>query len=165
MSERLDIVNEHDEVIGTATRDRVHLENHLHRSSHIALFNTRGEVFVQLRSMSKDNNAGLWDTSAAGHVDSGEAYLDCAVRELSEELGVVVEPDALQRVGRLTPTKQNGFEFTEVYRVCSEQKLVLQAEEIDDGRWLEPGALNQWMIEQPDAFTDVFHTIWPLVRP
>ena len=165
MSEWLDIVNERDEIIGTATRDHIHSENYLHRSSHIALFNSRGEIFVQLRSMSKDNNAGLWDTSAAGHVDSGECYLDCAVRELSEELGVVVEPSALQRVGRLKPTKQNGFEFTEVFTVCSEQKLVLQVDEIDDGRWLEPYALNQWMSDQPDAFTDVFHTIWPLIRP
>jgi len=165
MSEWLDIVNERDEVVGTATRERIHQQNHWHRSAHIALFNTRGEIFVQLRSMNKDNGAGLWDTSAAGHVDSGESYLECAVRELAEELGVAVTPDSLENRGRLNPTAANGFEFTEIYTVCSEQPLVLQAEEIDDGRWLKPDALEQWMDEQPHVFTDAFHSIWPVVRP
>ncbi len=165
MSEWLDIVNDRDEVIGKAPRDQIHREKHLHRSSHIALFNTRGEIFVQLRSMNKDNGAGLWDTSAAGHVDSGETYLACAVRELAEELGIVVSPDALRRAGQLDPNERNGFEFTEIYTVISDQSLVLQAEEIDDGRWLSAEALDDWLIQDAGAFTEAFRVIWPLVRP
>ena len=83
MVEWLDIVDENDTVVGKAPRDQIHRENHRHRSAHIVLFNSQGQVFVQLRSMNKDNSAGLWDTSAAGHVDSGESYEQCAVRELN----------------------------------------------------------------------------------
>jgi predicted NUDIX family NTP pyrophosphohydrolase len=46
---------------------------------------------VHKRSLSKDINAGLWDTSAAGHVDAGEMYDVCAHRETIEELGVCVD--------------------------------------------------------------------------
>ena len=164
MSEWLDIVDTNDSVIGRAPREVVHSENHLHRSSHIVVFNTRGQVFVQLRSRLKDSNPRLWDTSAAGHVDSGENYLDCAVRELLEELGIIVPPDSLNRVGKLLPEQRNGFEFTELFTVCSDQQIVLQEEEIEEGIWVQPEELDRWIAREADAFTDIFRTIWPMVK-
>ncbi len=163
MTEWLDIVDEHDRVIGRDTRARIHAAGHLHRSSHIVLFNTRGEVFVQLRSKNKDSGAGLWDTSAAGHVDSGETYAECAVRELYEELGIQIDPIALNPVGVLKPSERNGYEFTAIFSVCSEQPLVLQEEEIDDGRWLKPDLLERWLSDSGDHFTDAFKSIWAIV--
>ena len=163
MEEWLDIVDESNTVIGSAPRHRVHAEGHYHRSSHIMLFNSRDQVFVQLRSMNKDNGAGLWDSSAAGHVDSGESYLDCAVRELREELGIVVPPEALDMVGNLEPQERNGYEFSNIFTLCSEQRLVLQAEEIDDGKWLTPGELDQLIEQQRSDFTEAFLVVWNIV--
>ena len=163
MNEWLDIVDKHDQVIGRDTRARVHDAGHFHRSSHIVLFNSKGQVFVQLRSMSKDSGAGLWDTSAAGHVESGETYLDCAVRELREELGIEVAASALQQVATLQPQVRNGLEFTYVFTVICDQVLQLQAEEIDDGRWLSPSDLQMWIDSAGAEFTEVFRIIWPLV--
>ncbi|MFK8081350.1 MAG: NUDIX domain-containing protein [Granulosicoccus sp.] len=163
MTEWLDIVDDRDRVIGRDTRTLVHAGGHFHRSSHIVLFNKRGEVFVQLRSMSKDSGAGLWDTSAAGHVDSGESYLACAVRELHEELGIKVHDQELILIGKLPPDARTGLEFTQVYRVCSEQALVLQADEIDDGRWLMPDELAEWMARRGDQFTEGFKLIWSML--
>ncbi|MFK7857355.1 MAG: NUDIX domain-containing protein [Granulosicoccus sp.] len=164
MTEWLDIVDDRDRIIGRDTRARVHAEGHLHRSSHIVLFNSRGEVFVQLRSMLKDSGAGLWDTSAAGHVDSGESYIDCAVREMREELGVALSADSFTEVGKLPPDVRTGYEFTCVYRVDSDQPLVLQAEEIDDGRWLLPGELDEWIARCGCEFTEGFKLIWTLIN-
>lgn len=163
-SEWLDVVNENDEVVGRATRDDVHRDSLIHRSAHILLLNSKNQIFVQLRSLSKDNSAGLWDTSAAGHVDSGESYLQCAVRELAEELGVTLRPDDLTPVGRLPPERRNGFEFTQIYTACSDQPLTLQAEEIDDGRWVSADELDTWISEDRAAFTDTFLTIWANVK-
>lgn len=159
--EWLDIVDINDKVVGKETRDVIHAKGHLHRSTHIVLNNSKGEVFVQLRSKNKDVGAGLWDTSAAGHVDSGESYLQCAVRELEEELGVILEQAALEFIIQLQPEERTGFEFTQVFRVVSDQAIVLQSEEVDDGRWLAPQALSQWIEESPEQFTDVFKLIWP----
>lgn len=163
MTEWLDIVDETDTVIGRAPREQIHRDGHLHRSAHIALFNSRGQIFVQLRSRFKDMAAGLWDTSAAGHVDSGESYEACAVRELHEELGVKLGIDSLQPVGQLTPDERNGFEFTEVYAACSDQQLVLQEEEIEDGRWVTMAELDLWMQQRPSDFTQVFRLICPMI--
>ena len=86
--ELLDVVDSKDRVIGQATRGKVHAQGLLHRSVHILVFNSTGDMFLQKRAMTKDENPGYWDTSSAGHVNAGEDYLACAHRELMEELGI-----------------------------------------------------------------------------
>lgn len=163
MSEWLDIVDADDKVVGRATRESAHRNKQQHRSSHVVLFNTSGQVLVQHRSHDKDTNPGLWDSSAAGHVDSGESYLRCAARELEEELGVVLDTADLTPIAKLRPEDRNGFEFTQIYKATSDQSLVLQQSEIIDAKWLLPGQLESWMSERPADFTDIFHIIWPIV--
>src|SRR5512137_895073 len=89
--EIFDVVNERDEVVGRNTRAEVHRLGLMHRAVHILVFNRRGEIFLQKRSMLKDRQPGLWDSSASGHVDSGEDYDACAVRELREEIGLQLD--------------------------------------------------------------------------
>ncbi|MEY2408080.1 MAG: hypothetical protein QOF48_750, partial [Verrucomicrobiota bacterium] len=88
--EIFDVVNERDEVVGRAPRREVHQNGLRHRAVHVLVFNSRGEVFLQKRSMTKDTFPGAWDSSASGHLDCGEDYDACAIRELREELGVVL---------------------------------------------------------------------------
>lgn len=164
MSEWLDIVDAQDRVIGRDTRARVHAGGHFHRSSHVILLNSHQQVFVQLRSTTKDTNPGLWDTSAAGHVDSGESYLSCAVRELQEELGIDVPEQAMVLIGKLQPKPSNGHEFTHIFTVSSDSSVVLEAGEVADGRWVSPSELEGWMAEDEAQFTDVFRMIWGIYR-
>ncbi|MCX6894637.1 MAG: NUDIX domain-containing protein, partial [Verrucomicrobia bacterium] len=92
MSEEIfDIVNERDEVVGQAPRREVHARGLWHRAIHVLVFNARGEVFLQKRSLLKDTAKGLWDSSSSGHLDTGEDYDACAVRELREEIGLAME--------------------------------------------------------------------------
>ncbi|MEJ0091140.1 MAG: hypothetical protein WDM80_15525 [Limisphaerales bacterium] len=59
MSEEIfDIVNERDEVIGQAPRKEVHARGLWHRAVHVLVFNARGEVFLQKRSMLKGHGQG-----------------------------------------------------------------------------------------------------------
>jgi isopentenyldiphosphate isomerase len=60
----------------------------MHRAVHILVFDESGRLFLQKRSLHKDLNPGLWDTSAADHVDAHEDYASGAARELREELGI-----------------------------------------------------------------------------
>ncbi|MEK9738209.1 MAG: NUDIX domain-containing protein [Euryarchaeota archaeon] len=71
-SEIFDIVNDSDKVIGSASRNEVHNRGLKHRSVHLLIFNKRGAVLLQKRSMEKDTFPGVWDSSVSGHVDSGE---------------------------------------------------------------------------------------------
>ncbi len=162
--EWLDIVDDKDRIIGAAPRGIVHRKLYQHRAVHIMLSNSGGEVFLQRRSHDKDTNPGLWDTSSAGHVDSGEAVLLAAARELTEELGIAITPDAFREHGRLLPSVENGFEHVTLYSACSDEALNLCPKEIIDGKWLKPDALDRWLAEAPEVFTTTFSVIWHTVR-
>src|ERR1700722_17566559 len=117
--EIFDVVNDRDEVIGQNTRGEVHRLGLKHRAVHVLVFNRRGEIFLQKRSMRKDTFPGAWDSSASGHLDSGESYDDCAVRELREEIGLQIAR-APERIFRLEACAETGQEFVWVYRLESE---------------------------------------------
>ncbi len=159
-AEWLDVVNKYDKVIGRALRSDVHRRALYHRSTHILLFDSKQRVFVQLRSASKDTNPGLWDSSAAGHVDAGERYAACAARELREELGVAVQEQELLETDRFAPNPSSGYEFMRVYRCVSDAPITLEINEVADGRWVSPTELDHWLKKHPEQFTDTFATIW-----
>ncbi len=164
MSEEIfDVVNEHDEVIGQQLRREVHRLGLRHRAVHVLVFNARGEVFLQKRSMSKDTFPGAWDSSASGHLDSGEAYDVCAVRELREEIGLTlsVPPEKLFKIDACPET---GQEFVWVYRCTSEGPFTLHPEEIERGGWFTPEQVTQWMARQPEDFASALLLIWRLGR-
>lgn len=157
--ELLDVVDIDDRVIDVKTRGEIHARGLMHRAVHILVFNSGGELFIQKRSMSKDENPGQWDTSAAGHVDNGESYLDCALRELEEELGIVTdaEPEYLFHV---PPSILNGMEHSEIYRYVYDGELKLQAEEIDEGKWLGQKQMDALVADANSQLTDSFRLIW-----
>ena len=87
--EIFDIVDETGEKIGEATRNEVHGNPALiHRSVHIMVLNSEGELYLQKRADNKDIQPGKWDTSVGGHVNRGEEVDAAAEREAEEELGI-----------------------------------------------------------------------------
>src|SRR5579859_5510227 len=116
MSEEIfDVVNEHDEVIDHRPRSEVHRRGLMHRATHVLVFNARGQVFLQKRSLSKDRQPGLWDSSASGHVDTGESYDVCAMRELREEIGLSLSAPP-ERLFKLPASTETDQEHVWVYR-------------------------------------------------
>ena len=161
--ELLDVVDERDNVIAVRRRGEIHAEGLMHRAVHILVFNSGGDLFLQKRSQSKDEQPGKWDSSAAGHVDSGEEYLDCARREIGEELGIVAD-QPMQALFKLPASALTGNEHCMVYRYCFDGPMVLQAEEIDDGLWIDPVAMDQRVADRDPDLTEALCLIWNKYR-
>src|SRR5258706_10397122 len=160
MSEEIfDVVNERDEVIGQQSRSEVHRLGLKHRAVHVLVFNSRGEVFLQKRSLQKDRQPGLWDSSASGHLDCGENYDDCAVREAREEIGLKLSA-APQRLFKLAASAATDQEHLWVYRCEAEGPFTLQAEEIERGDWFAVEELTRWMAQRPQDFASALLVIW-----
>ena len=153
-AERFDVVDENDCVVRSEFRDVVHVNNLRHRAVHMLLFNATGELYLQKRSIWKDRNPGLWDSSAAGHVDSGEDYLTAARRELQEELGIEAPP--LTPFARLTPSESNGWEFIQTYRAQHEGPFHPAPLEVETGAFFPMEKIRQWTSSNPHDFSPVF---------
>lgn len=87
--EFLDVVNENDEVVSSVSREDVYEKSLRHRIAHVVVFNDNGEMLLQFRSKNVSFCPNHWVTSAGGHVQAGESYMEAAKREYMEELGVV----------------------------------------------------------------------------
>jgi isopentenyl-diphosphate delta-isomerase type 1 len=157
--EIFDVVNERDEVIGKKPRKEVHRLGLMHRAIHVLVFNKGGQVFLQKRSMIKDRQPGLWDSSASGHVDSGEDYDSCVMRELREEIGLQLS-EVPQRLFKMPASAETDQEHVWVYRCEAEGPFQLHPEEIECGDWFEPEQVTRWMREKPEAFASALLVIW-----
>lgn len=112
--EVLDIVDEGGVPTGeTVARQAAHRFGIRHRTAHVWLVRRRCgklQVLLQKRSAGKDSHPGCYDISSAGHIPAGEGFLESALRELREELGVRAAAE------ELLPCGQRRFEYRETFR-------------------------------------------------
>jgi isopentenyl-diphosphate Delta-isomerase len=160
MSEEIfDVVNDRDEVISQAPRSEVHRRKLNHRAVHVLIFNSRGQVFLQKRSLIKDCFPGAWDSSASGHLNQGEDYDACAFREVREELGIQLSC-VPRRLFKLPACAETGLEFVWVYQCQHEGPFTLDPEEIELGGWFSPEEVTRWMEEKSGEFASALLAIW-----
>ena len=148
--EYLDIVSEDGNPTGeTVDRDTAHREGILHRTAHVWVVregNDGYEILLQKRSMNKDSFPGLYDTSSAGHIPAGADFVESAIRELSEELGIDATPGQLNYAGMFRIQYEKMFhermfkdnEVTKVYVYMEPVEidgLTLQESEVEEVRW------------------------------
>lgn len=156
--EMLAVVDENDTVIGSERRDVIHRDGIRHRAVHIFALNPKGEIFLQKRSRLKDNCPGLWDSSAAGHVDAGEEYDECAARELEEELGLV--DHEVREVGKLGAHANTGWEHVRLYATLTKEKVRFPCVEIEYGGWFTMPQIDEWAGAVPNDFAPGFLACW-----
>lgn len=156
-TESLDAVDENDRVVATLPRREIHAGKHLHRAVHVFVRNKAGEIYLQFRSHLKDTHGLKWDSSASGHVDPGESYHDCAVREMWEEIWV--EPKGeIVRIARIGASEATDLEFIEVFLAEAKGRIRIHGKEVDSGRWFSPEFIEEWMGRRPQDFATGFIT-------
>ncbi len=102
MSENVQVVSPHGEFLPDVCEyEKVHREGIWHATSHVWICVGYQHMVFQLRSRKKDNFPLHWDVSAAGHIRHGESSMKAASREVNEELGLVVDPEALIYLGKV----------------------------------------------------------------
>ena len=157
--EIFDVVDEHDRVVSQERRSVVHQRGLRHRAVHILIFNRKGELFLQKRSMTKDVSPGCWDSSCCGHVDSGETYDIALLRELNEELGLKISPGEAKLLFKVGACPQTAQEFVMVYRLDHEGPFELHPEEIDTGEWFTTEQVDRLLEEKADQVAASFRYI------
>ena len=155
MEERLDILDERGDKTGRSeTYAEVHRSGSMHRSVHVLIVNSEGQLLLQKRASNKQAYPNCWDISAAGHISSGETSIEAAREETREELGLdlpVVRFIFLFSIRQ--PIIQHGEDFTDnefndVYLVRHDvplSDLVLDPSEVADARWVDKSEFTSWL--------------------
>lgn len=133
-TELFPLVNEQGLVIGKATRKECHDgRKWLHPVVHLHVFNSRGELYLQKRSMQKDIQPGKWDTAVGGHVDYGETIEEALRREVREELGIInFKPEFM---GSYIFESTVEKELVNAFKTIYDGPITPDHEELEDGRF------------------------------
>jgi isopentenyldiphosphate isomerase len=141
------IVDKDNNETGSAPRHEMRAGGLPHRACYILVFNSRGELFVQKRTMCKDIYPGYYDVAAGGVVLAGETYDESARRELQEELGI----SNASLTSFFTFFYQEGKNrvWGRVYSCTHDGELTLQTEEIESGFFADPEAVLALSNKEP----------------
>lgn len=82
-------VDKDDKRIGLRPRNDFYTGEHIHRASHLILFNLEGKMLLPKRAKSKRWYPLMYDFAVGGTVGN-ETYSHCMKREMMEELGISV---------------------------------------------------------------------------
>ena len=161
--EVFDVVDEDDRVIGQKTRGEVHADGDMHRAVHVFVIGKKGQLLLQKRSILKDVHPGTWDSSVAGHVDAGETYEQAAVRELEEEMGIVVD-EPPRELRHIKPCEGTGWEHVKLYRVPYSGPISYPAAEIESALWFPLEEVQAWLEARPEDFASGFIECWKAMQ-
>lgn len=156
MTEILDVVDEKDEVIGTATRKECHAQKLRHRGIQIFIINEEEDFFIQKRSEKKDVFPGLYEGGVTGHVLSGETYKQAAVRELKEELGIDVHENDLREMFKFKMLFENEHELVTAFILDYDGTIKVDEKEVVSGEFISLDELKKRIKNNEKEFTPAF---------
>ncbi|WP_405738713.1 NUDIX domain-containing protein [Streptomyces sp. NBC_00028] len=128
--EILDIVDEHDQVVGRSPRGEAYARGLRHRCVFIQARDADGRLFVHRRTPTKLVFPSLYDMWVGGVVGAGESYDRAALREAEEELGVSGLPEPTFLFKFLYDDGAGQTWWSAVYEVRCELPVSPQVEEV-----------------------------------
>ncbi len=158
------LVNEQDEAIGLMEKIEAHEKGLLHRAFSVLIFNSKGEMLLQQRALSKYHSPGLWTNACCSHPRNGETILDAANRRLSEEMGMQAELTVLTHF-IYKAEFDNGLtehELDYVVKGITDNNPTTNPDEVNDFRWICPPDLTKWVCNTPSDFTVWFLELFKL---
>jgi isopentenyl-diphosphate delta-isomerase len=155
------LVDSQDNELGKMEKLEAHEKGLLHRAFSIFLFNSKGEMLIQQRALSKYHSPGLWTNACCSHPAPNESIIQAGNRRLKEELGLTTElVDAFNFEYRETfENNLTEHELDHVLVGYSEQNPILNKEEAKDYRWITWANLLEEIDLNPENFTIWFKII------
>jgi isopentenyl-diphosphate Delta-isomerase len=159
------LVTENDEEIGVMEKMEAHRQAVLHRAFSVFLFNSKGEMLLQQRALSKYHSGGLWTNACCSHPRPGEATAEAAVRRLQEEMGIVTPLTKAFEFTYKAPF-DNGlteYEFDHVFIGRYDDTIVPNPEEVADYCFKDMEEISESLQTHPQKYTAWFHIAFPRV--
>jgi len=165
--ERVVLVNEQDEAIGTEDKTRAHLLGALHRAFSVFVINSAGQLLVQKRAATKYHSRNLWSNTCCGHPRPEETIAQASQRRLTEEMGF---ESNLKEVFSFVynANLEDGFienEYDHVLVGFFEGVPKPHPAEISEWRWVDTARLRVDIKKHPAIYTCWFRiSLDPFMR-
>ncbi len=158
MAEYVILVDREDKEIGTEEKMKAHEDGKLHRAFSIFVFNSKGELLLQRRALSKYHCGGLWTNTCCSHPRKGELLEEAVHRRLLEEMGFDCE---LREVFSFSYKAKfdNGLienEIDHVFMGNFEGEPVINKEEVEEFKWISVDDLKKDISENSGKYTPWF---------
>ena len=149
MEEKIDVLNELGEFTGeVATRDECHKNGLWHRAVYAFIIDAKGNILLQKRSNNKKLWPNMWDVTVGGHVDAGEFGRQALIREVKEELGILINDDDIKYLVGSTSINEQGDiinkHYNEFYLITKNidiSDIKIQKEEVSEVRYFSKDEL------------------------
>lgn len=157
MQELVDVVDENDVVIGRASRKEVHSGRLLHRVVRVLVLDPKKGILLTKRGKKKDVFPGFWEATIAGHVCSGESYVEAALRELKEELGISAKAEELKELFKFKYACEEEVEMTTVFVLeYRDEKIRLDRAEAEACEFISLDGLQKELAQMKRRFSPPF---------
>ncbi|MBI4895260.1 MAG: NUDIX domain-containing protein [Candidatus Aenigmarchaeota archaeon] len=161
----MDIVDDQDNVIGQKDFKEVYKSFDtkkplLHRGVHVFVINSKNQLLIQKRS-DKVSNPYKLESSSSGHVDLGHTYEQSAIKELEEELGIVINKKDLIFVGKIVPDKKTIWSFNVLYMINYEGPFKIN-HEVESVKFFKLSEIKEDLKKNKSSYTVVFNKMFHL---
>ena len=124
------------------------------------LENSNSEILLLKRSKSSQLGPGLWGFPA-GHIEAGESALECAQRELVEEIGADFEITLLNSLGPFRDTQYGGVYEINLFHYHWHHGRVELNHEHSEYSWSNAENFDSFELMDGIAEDLVYLKIWP----
>ncbi|WP_373056947.1 isopentenyl-diphosphate Delta-isomerase [Zunongwangia sp. H14] len=160
--EKVILVNEADEQIGLMEKIEAHEKALLHRAFSVFVFNTKNELMIQQRALTKYHSPGLWTNTCCSHQREGETNVEAGKRRLQEEMGFSTElKDTISFIYKAP--FDNGLtehEYDHILVGKFEGEPNLNPDEVADWKWIPLEDVEEDMKQNPHIYTEWFKIIF-----
>ena len=156
--EQVILVDEKDNPIGLMEKQAAHVTPHLHRAFSVFVFNSKGELLMQQRALSKYHSPGLWTNTCCSHPRAGETLEEATSRRLMEEMGMTCEMHEVYTFIYKAPVGQGltEHEFDHVWIGQSDDTPNINREEVESWKYMSLNDLKKDISIHPELYTEWF---------
>ena len=152
------LVDESDRQTGLMEKQVAHVTPHLHRAFSVFIFNSKGELLLQQRALSKYHSPGLWTNTCCSHPRAGETLEEATSRRLREEMGMACEMHEVYTFIYKAPVGEGltEHEFDHVFIGQSDDLPEINREEVESWKYMSLDDLKEDIGCHPECYTEWF---------